>query len=182
MTTDPHSLENVVLCPVCDGLGERYESYPYKQQNRYEPEGMALQHRETCWLCDGQKHITREQQAEWELVQSYEVCPACSGKGGKRYWKWQESRKAFTFEPCKVCEGKCRASPAAIILHNQERRKLQVWGIGCTTVVVVGGLFIISQILTLLVRGTPILNCCPGAAPFIPVAIVFGSFVNRIQR
>jgi len=168
MANDSQRIENTRTCPVCEGRGKTQERYLYKQQHRYDTGGSEVFHNETCWLCGGANGITRDVYASWEAVESYAPCPACNSAGGKRFWDWQESRKRFTFEPCRVCEGKRRASPAAIALHNRERRRLQVWGIGCTALVVIGGLFIATYGANVLVRGTPWMICCPSPGLVLP--------------
>jgi hypothetical protein len=153
-----------LICPACNGAGKLRATYIYKPQSRHDYGGENIERFERCFLCGGENNgrISKARFAEWEQAQE---CPACKGQGGKWFWSWLEDEhgtsKDFTFAPCNLCAGHRRVSAAQLESHRQQTKNLRFWGVGCTVVGVVGGIFIATQLLSAVVRGTPWLQCCP---------------------
>jgi hypothetical protein len=153
-----------LTCPVCGGTGKETHIYRYKPQHRSDPNSEDIERSETCKLCHGTGRVSQSDLHTWRQVQAYPVCPLCKGSGGKYFWSWNETetgtRKRYVFEPCSLCKGEQHISPEQLAVHNHERRKLRFWGVGCTVLVVVGGLFLATQLIYLLLARTPWVQCC----------------------
>jgi hypothetical protein len=172
-----HQIETTITCPVCDGTGTIKEAYLYRQRHKYDSGREAIEHAETCWLCGGENNgrITHQQYEEWLKFEGNPTCPLCNGTGGKRHWSWHDgehgSRKEFSFAPCRVCEGKRRVSPERVYKYEREKQQLRFWGVGCTALLIVIGIVGGTQILTVLLKGTPWFQCCP-APGLIPLGVI----------
>ncbi len=181
---EDNQLENTIACPVCDGMGQVKESYPYKTQHKYDAGGQVIVHSELCWFCGGEHGglITPGQFEMWKALEAQPVCPLCNGTGGNRSWRWQEtekgSRKEFSYTPCRLCHGKRYVSQEQIYAHEREKQQLRFWGIGCTALFVVVAIVGATQLLTALLNGTPWFRCCP-APGLIPIGVVVLHFVTR---
>lgn len=156
-------VEDHVACPLCHGSGKLRETYVYKSENRYDYGGENVQRTETCFLCvETPGRVSSEQKLHWEQMQ---LCPICKGSGGKRFWSWVEGEqgtsKDFAFTPCNLCRGQRRVTQVQLEAHEQQNSKLRFWGVGCTAGMVIVGLFLVTQLLTAVVRGTPWFQCCP---------------------
>jgi RecJ-like exonuclease len=161
-------------CPVCNGSGKLGETYVYKSQNRYDYDGENIRRSEVCFLCvQTPGHLSSEQKSQWEHMQ---LCPICKGSGGKRFWSWvedeQRTNKDFTFTACSLCHGQRRVTNIQLEGHRRQNFNLRFWGISCTTVVVIGGLFVVTQFLTAVVKGMPWFQCCPLPSFLTPVAVL----------
>ena len=153
-----------LICPYCDGAGKVAHIYKYKPQHRSDRNVENIERRDVCLLCNDVGQITQEAMDGWQLAQANPVCPACKAEGGKYFWSWDEAetgtRKHFAFEPCSLCKDEKHISPDQFALYNRERRKLRFWGVGCTLLVVVGGLFALTQVVSILLARTPWVQCC----------------------
>lgn len=174
--------DNHVVCPVCDGSGKLRETYVYKSQNRYDYDGENIQRSENCFLCmENTGRISTEKKAQWDQMQ---LCPICKGTGGKRFWSWVEDEqgtsKDFTFTPCNLCQGQRRVTVAQLETHQRQNFNLRFWGIGCTTLAVIGGLFLTTQFVTAVVKGTPWFQCCP-LPSFLTPALVLLPIITKVR-
>lgn len=176
MTTTIEFIQ-ILTCPHCNGTGQVLHTYTYKPQHRGDSHVEIIERREVCSLCSGLGAITQEVLATWQQVQASPICPLCMGKGGKHFWSWDEAesgtRKRFAFEPCSICHGKSHISLDLLAQYEHERRKLRFWGVGCTLLVVVGGFFVLTQVVSILLARTPWLQCCaPPHVVFVTGIIV----------
>ncbi len=153
-----------LICPQCGGTGKVSHTYQYKPQHRSDTNSENIKRHEVCSLCSGIGHVTQEVMDVWQREQANPVCPACRGEGGKYFWSWVEAetgtRKQFAFEPCLLCHGHKHVTPEQMAVNERERRKLRFWGVGCTVLVVVGGLFAVTQVVSILLARTPWIQCC----------------------
>lgn len=163
-------------CPVCAGNGRIKESYQYQVRHPHDIGGQPLEQFEVCWLCEGASggRVTEQQQHAWEVFQGYAACPQCEGNGGKRSWVWEEGgERIFTLMPCRLCAGKRRVSPEQMQAHERERRALRLYGVGCSLLGFVVVVFGATYGLSLVVKGTPWLQCCPLPGFAIPAGIIW---------
>ena len=169
-----------LTCPQCGGAGKVSHTYKYKPQHRSDTQVENIERREVCSLCNGAGQVTQDVMDAWEREQANPVCPVCKGEGGKYFWFWDEdktgTRKQFAFEPCSLCNGKRHVSAEQLMVYERERRKLRFWGVGCTAMVVVGGLFAVTQVVSILLARTPWIQCCA------PPHVVFVSGIIVISR
>ena len=175
--TSAIELSNELTCPSCAGTGKVVHTYKYKPQHRSDIQVENIERRDMCPVCNGVGQLTTDEIKLWKQVAGDPVCPVCNGEGGKYFWSWYEgetgTRKQFVFEPCSLCAGTQHISPEQFALHERERRKLRFWGVGCTFVVVVGGLFVVTQGVSILLARTPFLQCCaPPHVVFVSGMIV----------
>lgn len=179
MTTDLQPQDSLT-CPLCAGVGKITQTYKYKPQHRSDMHNETIQRLEDCPLCKGAGEVSQTIMDEWLTMQANPVCPLCKDQGGKRFWSWEEdgtgTRKVYTFEPCALCKGKQHISPDQLAVHARERRRLQFWGVGCTLLVVVGGIFIATQLVSVAMAQTPLLQCCA------PPHIVFVTGMMVLSR
>jgi hypothetical protein len=164
-------------CPQCSGTGKVSHTYKYKPQHRSDTHVENIERRETCSLCGGLGQVSQEVIDTWQQLQANPVCLVCNGEGGKYFWLWDEfetgTRKAFVFEPCSLCHGAKHITPEQLMVHERERRKLRFWGLGCTLVVVIGGLFAVTQVVSVLMLHTPWIQCCaPPHVVFVTSMII----------
>gem|GEM_PF-6655104 len=153
-----------IICPACAGKGQEAHIYSFKSRRRNDaPEGQ-LRRLQTCAVCGGEGWVNQAALDAWTQVQALPECPVCKGQGGKYYWEWVESetgtRKQFYFEACSLCGGAKHVRPEQMAAHERERRKIRLWGVGCAAVAVVGGLFAVTQVVSLVVYQTPWVQCC----------------------
>ena len=163
MTTDIQK-SDAIPCPVCDGAGKVSHTYRYKPQHRNDRNSENIQRLSSCGLCGGTGTLAPTSLDEWQQLQVHPTCPTCKGQGGRYFWTWAESesgtRKVYSFEPCSLCAGKQHVLPEQLAQYERERRKLRFWGVGCTVVFVVVGLFVLTQVISLVMARTPWLQCC----------------------
>ncbi|MBA3869155.1 MAG: hypothetical protein H0X30_08375 [Anaerolineae bacterium] len=175
--TSATELLKPLICPECDGTGKVSHTYKYKPQHRSDVHVENIERHEVCSLCSGAGYISQESLDAWQRIQADPVCPVCNGQGGKYFWLWDESesgtRKQFAFEPCSLCHGHKHITPEQLVLHERERRTLRFWGVGCTLLVVVGGLFVVTNVISIVLARTPWIQCCaPPHVVFVTGMIV----------
>ncbi len=178
--TDALQIIDPLTCPVCSGTGNESHIYRYKPQHRSDPNSEDIQRADVCRLCHGTGRVTQAILDQWQQVQAYPVCPLCKGLGGKYYWSWDESetgtRKSYMFEPCSLCKGETHIAPSELAVYDRDRRKLRFWGVGCTVLIVIGGLFAATQVIYLLLARTPWAQCCA------PPHVIFVSGLIVVSR
>lgn len=155
-----------IRCPVCDGSGGIEQFYQFKPRHKYDYAGGGEKHAETCPVCEGEGSLSASAYEVWQKQQHEKVtCPACSGNRGKRSWSWNESDRGlsrqFKLEPCALCGGVGQVLPTVRQTHEREKQRIRFWGVGCTLVVVIGGIWISTTVLSLILTNTPLLICCP---------------------
>jgi hypothetical protein len=133
----------------------------------------------------GEGSISPSAYEAWRCQQHDRViCPACGGNRGKRFWSWDESdhglKPQFTLELCALCGGEGRVLPQVRQTHEREKRRIRFWGVGCTLVAVVGGIWMSTTILSLILGNTPLLTCCPPPQALFSL-IVFGGVAGRYR-
>lgn len=166
-----------IRCPACDGTGGIEQFFPFKPRHKYDYAGSGEKHTETCPVCEGQGDISRSAHEAWQRRQREQViCPACGGNRGKRSWSWDESdhglTQQFRLVLCALCGGQGRVLPAVRQTHDREKRRIRFWGIGCTLVAVVGGIWIGTTLLSLILGNTPLLTCCPSPHTMFSIIVV----------
>jgi hypothetical protein len=178
--TSATDLIQTLTCPQCSGTGKVSHIYKYKPQHRSDTNVENIERREVCPLCSGAGQVSQGVMDAWQHEQANPVCPVCKGEGGKYFWAWDEAengtRKQFIFEPCSLCKGAKHISPDQLAVYERERRKLRFWGVGCTLVFVIGGLFAVTEVVSLLVYHTPWVQCCA------PPHVVFGTVMIVMSR
>ncbi|MBI1278499.1 MAG: hypothetical protein GC179_10265 [Anaerolineaceae bacterium] len=184
--TDTLQIIDPLTCPVCGGTGRETHTYRYKPQHRSDLNNEDIQRADVCRLCLGVGQVTQEVSDNWKQVQAYPVCPLCKGSGGKHFWTWDEgetgTRKSYLFEPCSLCQGETHIAPGELAVYNRDRRKLRFWGVGCTVVVVIGGLFTATQLVYLVMARTPWVQCCaPPHVVFVTGMIVLSRKMGWFQ-
>jgi hypothetical protein len=175
--TSALEIHQPLTCPQCDGTGKVSHIYKYKPQHRSDTNVEDIERREVCPLCNGAGEVTQEALDVWKRQQSKPICPVCKGEGGKYFWFWDEdktgTRQQFAFEPCSLCNGGKHISSEQLAQYERERRRLRFWGVGCTVMVVVGGLFAVTQVVSLVMYKTPFIQCCaPPHVVFVSGMIV----------
>lgn len=169
-------------CPVCGGAGKIEEVYAFKPRHRYDVMGESQLHAEPCWLCGGQP-VTREMLDEWQTLQRYPVCPSCGGTGGKRWWTWGETEgepeQVFTYTPCKLCGGKQHVSPEVKQDYERQRRIIQFGTLFVVLVVGFFGLWGATALVSVVLRQTPAIFCCPLPQFVVPGAALLGIITVR---
>jgi RecJ-like exonuclease len=183
--TSAGELLKTLTCPQCAGTGKVSHTYKYKPQHRSDTNVENIERQDVCSLCSGLGQTTQEVVDTWERTQANPVCPLCKGEGGKYFWSWDEgemgTRKHFTFEPCSLCKGQKHISPEDLTTYDRERRKLRFWGVGCTLLVVVVGLFAVTQVVSILLLHTPWIQCCaPPHVVFVTSMIVISRKIGWI--
>lgn len=153
-----------VTCPGCGGTGQERHVYHYKPQHRRDTAHDDLVQASLCRLCGGSGQVEPGVVTRWQRVQALPECPVCKGQGGKYLWEWAEretgARKQFMFEACAVCGGAQHVTPEQMAGHERARRKIRLWGVGCAAVAVLGGVFALTQVVSLVVYQAPLLACC----------------------
>ncbi len=167
-------------CPVCEGKGQETHDYVFEEKRRNELPQEYLKRSQQCSLCAGAGKIDQTALEAWQYLQSLPVCPVCKGAGGKYFWSWDEgetgTRKQFYYTRCALCDGAQHVTPEQLTAHERERRRIRFWGVGCGTVAIIGGLFAVTQVVSLLVYQTPWVQCCA------PPHIVFVSSILLMTR
>jgi hypothetical protein len=176
MTTALEPVERI-RCPACSGTGTIEQFYPFKPRHQYDYAGSGEKHVEACPVCAGEGSISPSAYEAWRRQQRDRVvCPVCGGNRGKRSWSWDESnhglKQQFTLEPCALCGGEGWVLPQVRQTHEREKQRIRLWGVGCTLVAVVGGIWMSTTILSLILGNTPLLMCCPPPQALFSLIVV----------
>ncbi|MEZ4666623.1 MAG: hypothetical protein R3E39_01665 [Anaerolineae bacterium] len=177
-------LQSTLPCPACDGTGMRHRVYVFRTRNRAVASEVEIQRAEACTICKGIGTVSTLELEQWQRLQVLQICPVCNGSGGKRWWSWHETgqgtQKSFEYVPCVVCGGNERVTVAQLQTHEHERRKLQVWGVGCAVLVLVFGLCGVMQIATVVMGNTPWFQCCTLPHFLVSSAFIIGHRLVKV--